>query len=162
VVLALATGSSAQESPHDSVTGSGKVTFADFPAPGISTTEQFSISAHEGPNGPSGTIIIHSPLYSISPNTVDVTCIADDGNEARVGGKFRQPFMFLGSQISHFGIVIQDNGSPGNGALDEIHPVEFLDRPRPPTFSPCNLPPQVVNNLFPLDSGNYVLPQASQ
>jgi hypothetical protein len=161
-VLALPSGSSAKGSPYELVAGSGKVTFADFPSVGVSTTEQFSISAHDGTHGPSGTIVVNSPLYSINPSVVDVTCIVVDGNEARVGGKFREPFMFLGSQISHFGIVIRDNGSPGNGPPDEIHPVEFIDRPRPPTFSPCNLPPQVVNNLFPLDEGNYVLAEDGQ
>jgi len=164
LVLALSspTGSSAGGSPYASVTGSGKVTFSDFPTPGVNTTEQFAISAHDGPHGPTGSIVVHSPLYSIDPAVVDVTCILVDGSEARVGGTFQQSFSFLGSQISHFGVVVRDNGSPGDGGPDEIHPVEFIDKPRPPTFSPCNLPPQVVNNLFPIDRGNYVLTEASQ
>jgi hypothetical protein len=151
--LAAPAGTHTQGSPWAAVTGSGKVTFAGFPQPGMNTTEQFEVSAHDGPNGPSGTIVVHSPLYSVDPGIVDVSCIVVDGNQARVGGKFREPFDFLGSRISHFGIIIMDNGPPGVSP-DEIHPVEFLDRTRPPEFTPCNMPPL---SLFALDSGNYVV-----
>jgi hypothetical protein len=152
-VLALPAGSQTHGSPWAAVAGSGKVTFVGFPAPGVNTTEQFNVSAHDGPNGPSGTIVVHSPLYSVNPGIVDVSCIVVDGHQTRVGGKFRQPFEFLGSRISHFGIIIRDNGAPG-ASPDEIHPVEFLDKTRPPGFTPCDLPPF---SLFPLDSGNYVV-----
>ena len=151
--LALPADSQTHGSPWVAVTGSGKVTFADFPQPGVNTTEQFNVAAHNGPNGPSGTIVVHSPLYSVDPGIVDVTCVVVDGNQTRVGGKFRKPFEFLGDRISHLGIIIQDNGPPGATA-DEIHPVEFLDKPRPPGFTPCDIP---AISLFPLDSGNYVV-----
>jgi hypothetical protein len=151
--LALPAGSQTQGSPWAAVTGAGKVTFANFPAPGVNTTEQFSVSAHNGPNGPVGKIVVHSTLYSVNPGIVDVTCIVVDGNQTRVGGKFRKPFEFLGDRISHLGIIIQDNGPPG-ATPDGIHPVEFLDKPRPPGFTPCDIPSL---SLFPLDSGNYVV-----
>jgi hypothetical protein len=152
--LALPGSSGARSSAFTSVTGSGKVTFPDFPSAGVNAIEQFAVSAHDGPHGPTGTIVVHSPLYSIDPGIVDVTCIVVNGNDAVVGGTFREPFTFLGSRISQFGIMIHDNGSPGAGLPDEIHPVEFVDRPRPPSFSPCNLH---LPTEFPLDSGNYVL-----
>jgi hypothetical protein len=151
--LALPADSQTHGSPWVAVTGSGKVTFADFPQPGVNTTEQFNVAAHNGPNGPSGTIVVHSPLYSVDPGIVDVTCVVVDGNQTRVGGKFRQPFEFPGSQISHLGIIIRDNGPPGT-SRDEIHPVEFIDKSRPPGFTPCDIPPL---SMFPLDSGNYVV-----
>jgi hypothetical protein len=156
--LALATPSGARESRFASVTGSGRVTFANFPEVGVSTTEQFAVEAHDGPQGPTGSIVVHSPLYSIAVGKVDVNCIRVDGNVAIVGGTFREPFEFLGARISHFGIVIHDNGAPGSAdgdQPDEIHPAEFIDRPRPPTFSPCNLPPNLLALLFPLDTGNF-------
>ena len=152
-VLALPAGSHTHGSQRAAVIGWGKVTFPGFPQPGVNTTEQFIVGAFDGPHGPTGTIVVLSPLYSVNPGIVDVTCIVVDGNQAKVGGKFRKPFEFLGSQISHFGIIIQDDGPPGAGP-DEIHPVEFLDKPRPPGFTPCNLPPL---SLFPLDSGDYVV-----
>jgi hypothetical protein len=151
--LAAPAGSHPEGAGRTAVTGSGKVTFPGFPQPGVNTTEQFGISAHDGPNGVSGTIVVHSPLYSINPGIVDVTCIVVDGDQTRVGGKFREPFEFLGSRISHFGIIIWDHGPPG-ASPDEVHPVEFLDKPRPPAFTPCNIPPLAS---FPLDSGNYVV-----
>ena len=84
--LALPAGSQTHASPLASVTGSGKVTFANFPQPGVNTTEQFNVSPGASP--------------------------------------------------------------------DEIHPVEFLDKTRPPGFTPCDLPPL---SMFQLDSGNYVV-----
>ena len=51
---------------------------------------------------------------------------------------------------------LRDNGTPAGGARDGVHPVVFDDRPRPPTFSPCNfdLP------LFEVDRGDYVVHDA--
>jgi len=153
--LAAPAGSHPDGAARPAVTGSGKVTFPGFPQPGVNTTEQFEVSAHDGPNGVSGTIVVHSPLYSINPGIVDVTCIVVDGDQTRVGGTFREPFEFLGDRISHLGITIWDHGPPG-AMPDEIHPVEFLDRPRPPTFTPCTRTP-FSSFPFPLDSGNYVV-----
>ena len=155
--MTLATLVSSRDIPELNVILGGCRPVADFPSVGVSTTEQFSISAHDGPHGPSGTIVVNSPLYSINPSVVDVTCIDVDGNEARVGGKFREPLMFLGSQISHFGIVILDNGSPRERRPGRDPPGRVHRSPAPANVFPCNLPPQVVNNLFPLDEGNYVL-----
>jgi hypothetical protein len=158
VTFASTARSGAAAPAFTSVSGSGKVTFFDFPEAGVDTTEQFEIAAHDGPHGPTGSIVIHSPLYSTVVGHVDVTCISVSGNDAVVGGTFRAPFTFLGTTISHFSIAIHDNGPPAaGGEPDEIHPVEFVAKPRPPGFSPCNLPPNVLRLLFPLDSGNFVV-----
>ena len=157
-VLAFPGGSQAQGSPYSFVAGSGKVTFPNFPEQGVSTTAQFMISGHDGPGGPSGTIIVRSPVYSIEPAIADVMCVVVNGNDAIVGGKFRQPFTFIGLvTISHIGIIVRDNGSPGQGGPDEIHPVEFIDKVRPPTFSPCISQPV----LFPLDEATWSSPRAA-
>jgi hypothetical protein len=41
---------------------------------------------------------------------------------AKVGGFFREPFLFNGELISAFGIIIIDNGPPGSGQPDTVHP----------------------------------------
>ena len=152
-------GSSGQGSPYDSVTGAVKVTFPNFPAAGESTTEQLVISAHDGPNGVTGSIEFRSPLAAVSVATVDVTCLVVIGSDAWVGGKFREPFVygdqsgFPASTLTHLGVQLRDNGSPGLGIPDGVHPVVFLDKPRPPTFSPCNLD----QPLFPVDQGNLIV-----
>ena len=84
-----------------------------------------------------------------------MTCIVVNGNDAVVGGTFREPFTFLGSRISQVGIMIHDNGSPRSGPARRDPPgrVRSAGRGRP-SFSPCNLH---LPTEFPLDSGNYVL-----
>ena len=126
--------------------------------PGEFTPEQFDVSAHDGPHGPHGTIVFHSPLSADDPARADVTCLVVDGNMAKVGGFFREPFLYNGELISAFGIIIVDNGSPGSGQPDTVHPVVFLERlhPKPPN-RPCNIdwPPLAV------EQGNYVVSHAS-
>jgi hypothetical protein len=144
------------QSPNDSVTGSVTATFPDF------TTEEFDVSAHLGKDGVRGTIEFRSPFAAVPSATADVTCLVVSGSEARVGGTFRTPFDYTipgvaTSRILYIGILLHDNGPPGHGSADVIHPVVFDDRPRPPTFTPCNLPEL---QLFPVDSGNLVVHDA--
>ena len=169
VLTAVAAGlvvpgaSSGQGSPYSSVTGAVKVTFPNFPAPGLSTTEQLVISAHDGPNGPNGSIVFRSPLSAVPVATADVTCLVVIGSDAWVGGTFSEPFVYGGesgfpaSTLTHIGVQLRDNGSPGRGVQDGVHPVMFTDRPRPPTFSPCNLD----QPLFPVEQGDLVVHDAS-
>ena len=145
--------------PVASVTGSVKLTIPDYPAPGLTTVEQMMISAHDGPNGPAGSIEFRSPQSNVDVAKVDVTCIVVSGNEAWVGGTVREPFDYVSrlgdpaSRITHFGIQLRDNGSPGQGVPDAVHPVVFVDRVRPPTFTPCN----IAQPLLPVSSGNLVV-----
>ena len=155
-LLVTPAGSGVANSPYNSVTGSGKL-MVPYP-PGEFTPEQFDVSAHDGPHGPHGTIVFHSPLSADNPARADVTCLVVDGNMAKIGGFFREPFLYNGELISAFGIIIVDNGSPGSGQPDTVHPVVFLERlhPKPPN-RPCNIdwPPLAV------EQGNYVVSDAS-
>lgn len=157
-------GSSGQGSPYNSVNGAVKVTFPDFPAPGESTTEQLVISAHDGPRGPKGSIEFRSPLAEVPVAKADVTCLLVTGSEARVGGTFREPFLYTARRgdpavrISHFLVQLLDNGSPGQGTPDAVHPVVFREVQRPPTFSPCQIQ-QLL--LYPVDQGNLVVNDAA-
>jgi hypothetical protein len=161
--LVVPGASSGQGSPYNSVTGAVQVTFPNFPALGLSTTEQLVVSAHDGPNGPTGSIVFRSPLSAVPVATADVTCLVVIGSDAWVGGTFTEPFVYGGqsgfpaSTLTHIGVQLRDNGSPGNGVPDAVHPVVFPDRPRPPTFSPCNLD----QPLFPVDQGNLVVYEAA-
>jgi hypothetical protein len=96
----------------------------------------------------------------------DVTCLVVIGNDAWVGGKLRETFVYGGqgsfpaNTITHFSIRIRDNGPPAQGVQDAVHPVVFLERDRPPTFSPCNIG-DFNNVLFPVSHGDFVVRAAS-
>jgi hypothetical protein len=138
--------------PEDVVVGSGKITFpASDPFPEV--TEQYVVSAHSSPAGddPQGQITVHSPLAESNEEKADVTCMTVTGNLAHVGGTFEHPFQYGQFQIRWWEVIIQDNGPPGQAA-DAVNSFAFIDRPRPPGFSPCNFdaPPD-----FPVGEGNY-------
>jgi len=158
VTLFAAVGTS-EAPPFASVTGSVKLTIPDYPGPGLTTVEQMMVSAHDGPSGPSGSIEFRSPQSDAEVAKVDVTCIVVSGNEAWVGGTVREPFNYVSrlgdppARITHFGIQLRDGGPPGQGVPDAVHPVVFVDRVRPPTFTPCN----IDQPLLPVSAGNLVL-----
>jgi hypothetical protein len=149
--------------PYAAVTGAVKLTIPDYPAAGLTTVEQMMISAHDGPDGPSGSIEFRSPQSDVEIAKVDVTCIVVSGDEAWVGGKVREPFGYVArlgdppARITYFGIQLRDNGPPGHGVPDAVHPVVFVDRVRPPTFTPCN----ITQPLVPVSTGNLVVTAGS-
>ena len=155
-------GSSGKGSDYNSVHGSVIVPLTDFPDPGDVTNEQIAISAKDGPDGPQGVIEFRSPLSSVPVAVADVTCLVVIGIDAWVGGKLRQTIVYGGqgsfpaNTITHFSVRIRDNGPPSNGVRDAVHPVVFLQRDRPPTFSPCNIG-DFNNQLFPVSNGNFVV-----
>ena len=160
-------GSSGRGMPYNSVFGAVNVPLTDFPDPGDVTNEQILVFAQDGPTGPRGWIVFRSPLSAIPVAVADVTCLVVIGNDAWVGGKLRQPFVYGGqgsfpaNTITHFSVRIRDNGPPVNGARDAVHPVVFRDVPRPPAFSPCNIG-DFNNVLFPVSHGDFVVAAASQ
>jgi hypothetical protein len=137
--------------PQDIVVGSGKVT---FPPELGGATDQYIVSAHSGPAGddPRGQITLRSTAIEENENKADVTCMVVTGKRARVGGTFEHPFTYLGFRIVGVEVIIEDNGSPGHGT-DEATSFVFIDRPRPPGFSPCNFDAETL----PLDEGNYTV-----
>jgi hypothetical protein len=140
---------------QDMVTGSGKITFQDFPSPGEVVTEQYIVSAHSGPAGedPHGQITFHSPFLESSQAKADVTCMVVHGNHAVVGATFEEPISYVGLMIRSILLVVDDNGSPGQ-ATDRMNSVVFIDRPRPPGFSPCNFD---LPTDYPVEQGNFVV-----
>jgi hypothetical protein len=144
-----------QGPPQDTVTGSGKVTSPDFPNPGDLLTEQFIVSARSGPAGedPDGLITLRSPLLDVPEATADVTCMIVAGSHAQVGGMFREPVGYDGFTLRWIEVIVDDNGSPGQAA-DTMNSFVFIDRPRPPGFSPCNF---LAPTDFPVEQGNYTV-----
>jgi hypothetical protein len=138
-----------QGPPQDGVTGSGKVT-----SDGV--TEQFIVSAHSGPSGedPDGQITFSSPLLAVPEAKADVICMIASGNHVQVGGLFREaPVAYGDFTLRWIEVIIDDNGSPGQGT-DTMNSFVFLDRPRPPGFSPCNF---LAPTDFAVDPGNYTV-----
>ena len=142
--------------PQDMVVGSAKIFFG--PEFGGPVTEQYIVSAHSGPAGddPEGQITVHSPLLESAQAKADVECMVVSGNHARVGGVFEPAIQYAGFRIRHWEVIIDDNGSPGQ-APDAANAFAFLDRPRPPGFSPCNFEAPTV----PVEEGNYNVNDAS-
>ena len=96
--LALPADSQTHGSPWAAVTGSGKVTFANFPQPGVNTTEQFNVAAHNGPNGPSGTIVVHSPLYSVDPESSTLPALSSTATRRESAGSSVSPLSSSGAR----------------------------------------------------------------
>jgi hypothetical protein len=167
VGLVAPDGSSGTGMPQTFVFGAVNVPLTDFPDPGDVTHEQIVVAAQDGPNGPRGLIVFRSPLSAVPVAVADVTCLVVIGNDAWVGGKLRRSFLYGGqgsfpaNTITHFSVRIRDNGPPVNGARDAVHPVVFIDRPRPPTFSPCNIG-DFNTVLFPVSHGDFVVGPANQ
>jgi hypothetical protein len=145
-----------QGPPQDLVTGSGKITSNDFPNPGDVVTEQFIVGAQSGPAGedPDGQITLHSPLLTTTTDAkADVTCMIVSGNHAQVGGMFREPVGYAGFTLRWIEVIIDDGGPPGQGT-DTMNAFVFIDRPRPPGFSPCNF---IAPTDFEVAEGNYTV-----
>jgi hypothetical protein len=148
------------QGPGDLVAGSGRVTSPDFPNPGDTVTELFIVSAHSGPAGedPDGQITFHSPLLEGAQAKADVTCMIVTGNHAQVGGMFPEPVVYDNRRFRWFELIVDDNGSPGQGT-DTMNSFIFIDRPRPPGFSPCNF---VAPTDFQVEQGNFEVKDATE
>ena len=81
VVPGVSIGSSG--GPYDSVSGSGwRGTVAHPTAP----VTHLAVSAHDGPQGVSGTFVSINPANALLNFDGDVTCLLVSGNQAIVGG----------------------------------------------------------------------------
>jgi hypothetical protein len=138
-----------QGPPQDQVAGSGKLTDGNI-------AEQFIVSARSGPAGedPDGQITFQSPLLGVPEAKADVTCMIVSGNHAQVGGLFRDaPIAYGGFMLRWIEVIIDDNGPPGQ-ATDRMNAFVFLDRPRPPGFSPCNF---LAPTDFAVEQGDFTV-----
>jgi hypothetical protein len=81
--------------------------------------------------------------------SVTVTCLDVDGNVATAGGELTPPITYLGLRIRHLNLSVQDNG-PNDLATG----ISWIDRERPPDFSPCQTPAPISNEIV---QGNFVV-----
>jgi hypothetical protein len=148
--VALGEPGDPQGPQNDHLTGSGKIAFVDFPSPGDVTVEQIIVSAHSGPAGenPHGQITAHSPLLEEGEKAkAEVSCLRVVGTRAIAGGEFPEPVRYGGVMIRHVNLIVQDNGSD-----DMATSLAFIDRPRPPGFSPCDVDAPTISHVV---QGNY-------
>lgn len=135
-------------SPYDFAVGAGKgvaVFGGEFPF-------QFTLSAHDGPQGPSGTFTVHDP--DIGTFTVDVQCIQVIGNRAVVAGPLRRPVEESGITFLYAKLDVEDNGEPSGSTPDRADPVLLF----PSSFERvCSGTAPLSTFLFPLDQGNVVV-----
>ena len=133
--------------------GSGQVSYPDFPLPGGEpTTDRFSFTAHIGPDGSAkGSIVIHSNVPGFEHMKADVTCAVIVGNRARVGGVLREQIPFAGLQIYAVALVLEDNGPPGQ-SVDRADVWSFIARPGRDDQTPCTFPLPPASR--PVERGN--------
>ena len=133
--------------PFPFVVGAGTVLSASGDA------EHITLSAHLGPNGPTGH-------YSFRFDTGErfqgeVTCMIVSGNRAVAGGPLSEPFTIGGEVFENAGVFVEDNGEGGpipDRAVGVIFlPLTFTRICNPTTILPVPLPG------FPLDTGNFVV-----
>jgi hypothetical protein len=72
-----------------------------------------------------------------------------DGNIATAGGELTPPITYLGLRIRHLNLTVRDNGSK-----DLATRISWIDRERPPDFSPCQAPAPISNEVV---QGNFVV-----
>ena len=155
LAAALVPATVAAEPPQDFVTGSGWISYFDFPTAGETTVEQNAVSAHAGPLGedPHGTLLLHSPF---GDQRATVTCLHVTGSKAVVGGEITSGGTYLGLPVTHLELTIEDNGS-GRGAPDTA--VGFIFVNRPPGFDPCT-PVLGFPPIYDVVRGNFVVNDA--
>ena len=147
----------------------GMATAADGPGPGNGSPpfpfavgagtvvtpfgeEHITLSAHLGPNGPSGHYTLRFENGEHAEG--DVTCMIVNGNRAAAGGPLREPIMVGGVLIENAGVFVEDNGE-GGAVPDRAFGLLFL----PTTFARLCDPTTVLPALttFPLETGNFVV-----
>jgi hypothetical protein len=121
-------------------------------AGGILVTWHVTLSAHLGPNGPSGH---YSFRFETGEHIQgDVTCMVVNGNRAAAGGALPEPMMVGGMLVESAGIFVEDNGE-GGVVPDRAFGLFFL----PTTFARLCDPTTVLGSLlmFPIETGNFVV-----
>ena len=114
--------------------------------------EHVTLSAHLGPNGPSGHYTIRFDTGERAEG--DVTCMIVNGNRAAAGGPLSEPIMVGGTLIENAGVFVEDNGEAGP-IPDRALGIFLL----PTTFARLCDPTTVLTSLtaLPIESGNFVV-----
>jgi hypothetical protein len=156
-LVATAVGVAMADSGPGPGNGSPPFPFAVGAGTALTGPEQFglehiTLSAHLGPNGPSGH-------YSFRAETGeqfqgDVTCMAVSGNRAAAGGPLSEPVFINGILIENAGVFVEDNGE-GGAVPDRAFAPVFLPR----TFERLCAGTTVLASLltFPVERGNFVV-----
>jgi hypothetical protein len=139
--------------PFSFVVGGGTTFF-----PEVDFHEHITVSAHEGPNGPTGHFTIHSNGH---PFVAKVECIRVLGNRALVVGRLHKPLtqQLDGTSVTieHAAVAIEDNGEGGlvpDGAFGTL----LL----PETFAlGCDVLVFLTTFVPPTESGNFVVNNAA-
>jgi len=102
----LAMPLNAEAAPH---TARGKGTSGTFEL-------GFAFEAEGSPRKATGRV----RFETVSFGTVrgNVTCLKVDGNQATLTGRFIPSAGIEGTGLTHFAVVVQDNGSASSGAVD--------------------------------------------
>jgi hypothetical protein len=151
-VVALAVPATvAAEPSQEFVAGAAWIAYPDFPAPGMTTTEQTIVNAHRSEDGEvHGNIVVHSPFGDLR---AEATCLVVIGNTAVVGGRTTRADVYLGFTFTHLSAKIQDNGE-GEDPPDRAISIGWLSRPA--EFDPC-LATLPFPAAFEAVRGNYVV-----
>jgi hypothetical protein len=153
VVLALAALAFASTAigaggPYDSAVGAGSGLQVFGPD---SFPFQFTLSAHDGPNGPSGHFTIHDP--DLGTFGGDVACMQVVGNRAIAAGPLEQPVEESGFTFVYGAVAVEDNGE-GTDVPDRAAPLLLF----PATFARVCAGTEPLSFLgFPIDQGNVVV-----
>jgi hypothetical protein len=138
--------------PYDFAVGAGD---RGTPTGGL-FVHHFALSAHDGPNGPSGSYVSRSDVNALFSFNGRVTCLFVDGNRAVVGGEITK--RYSSEQQNGFMVAFEDNGPPAGGVtMDRISLID-LERATPPTQADCATEGLAFFGLFrPMLSGNVTI-----
>lgn len=116
--------------------------------------KHFSISAHDGPNGPSGHVVMSQTSICCGPFTLQghVACVSVSGNRATIGVNIEKG---TGTAVGQTGILlfVEDNGNGSSGAADEFTNSGYVG-----DASVCPAP---IDPTTPITSGNINVKDAS-
>ena len=132
--------------PYPFVVGAGTA-LTDF------GEQHATVSAHLGPNGPSGHYSFRFGTDERAEGQVE--CMIVEGNRAVAGGPLREPVILNGILVQYGGVSVEDNGE-GGLVPDRVYGHYLLAG----TFARLCDPTAVIAPtilLFPVETGNFVV-----
>jgi hypothetical protein len=139
-VALMAASVASAASPKDFATGGGS-------AVGNGAEKHFSFSAHAGPKGPSGHVVLKqaSALFGYFELHGHVSCLAVSGNQATIGVAIDKGTGTAEGQVGIY-LYVEDNGSGASGVPDQFSNSGYVH-----DASVC---PPIEPTLIPIQSGN--------